>query len=78
MPKPSPVGDELGLVYFVPNPEVDHGYADTYGVVLAVETAIAVASPLKATPVEPPLPGSVAGLAYLVPNPELDQGYTVM
>jgi hypothetical protein len=65
-------GSVAGLVYLVPNPEPDQGYADTNGVVKCA-TAIFKPSGLKAT-LRPLLEGKVAGLAYLVPNPLPDQG----
>lgn len=65
-----------GLVYLVPNPDADQGYAVTNGVV-ACATAIDCPVALNATPL-PLLAGSVLGLENFVPNPvEFDQGYAV-
>jgi hypothetical protein len=57
----------------VPNPEPDHGYADTNGVPLWA-TAIAEPEGLNATPY-PVSVGNVAGSEYLVPKPLEDHGY---
>jgi hypothetical protein len=73
-----PVGGVAGFAYLVPNPEPDHGYADTNGGEKGAEssctTAIAEPSGLNATPFAIPA-GNVAGLEYLVPNPFPDHGY---
>ena len=67
-----PAGSVAGLVYLVPNPLPDQGYAVIKGVV-ACATAMVDPSGLKDTP-KLVFAGKVAGLVYFVPNPLPDQG----
>ena len=68
-----PKGKVQGLVYLVPNQELQ-GYAVTNGV---VECATAISAQLgeNETQNQPPV-GKVQGLVYLVPNQAL-RGYAV-
>jgi hypothetical protein len=68
------VGVVAGLENLVPKPLDDQGYTDILAPLLWA-TAIAVESPLKATPWATPL-GKVPGSEYLVPKPPaVDHGY---
>jgi hypothetical protein len=71
IPCGSPVGNDAGSAYFVPNPE-DQGYAVVVGLP-PLERAMSLPEDEKSTPV-PATAGNVAGFEYLVPNPK-DQGY---
>ena len=66
---PAVPGNVAGLVYLVPKPVADQGYAEMNGEV-ACAIAIALPAGLKARSLPVPV-GSVAGSANLVPKPVL-------